>query len=211
MKRPIWLSDAATRLGRRLGKSRFLDDVTEPLHEALVNDDISAVGDIEDWEGRKLRSDIRIESHVWSQMSDSEFADILSGSRHLVAQPRRDVARDEQCFINNVRLEADEFTKWLDGNLPPPLHEPTGTSTGKARAGRESQIKTHRGPSPAKRLATVREMMTEIESGKLSRQDLATMKQEALAARYEVCRTTAVKARDEALASIPETPTNSDK
>jgi hypothetical protein len=206
MKRPISLSDARTRLARRLGKSPFLDEVTELLREALANDDISAVGDLEDWDGRTLRSDMRIESHAWSQMSDSEFFAILSGNRLVIPQPGLDVERGAQRFINNVRLDFDEFRIWLDGKFPPP-----GTSTGRAKVDRESQIRTKRGPSPEKRQAARRKMIKDIESGKFSRQKLATMTQEALAAEYGVKRATAVKAREEALASIPETPTNSDK
>jgi hypothetical protein len=64
---------------------------------------------------------------------------------------------------------------------------------------------------PKKRQTTVGKMITDVVSGKFNRQKLATMPQEALAVEYGVSRATAVKAREEALGSIPETPTNSDK
>jgi hypothetical protein len=192
------LSVAISRVAQVTGSSLLQADVFEAIHSALGDGVLVAQGREEDRNGSVLCSNGEIPKIVWASMSALDFRHCYANQR-ISYQPDFDARPSATRFFSAVTLSTADLDVWLCPETSP-THKPD------APAGAPIPPRK-RGPKSNKLESVTAQMEDDINSNRLSLNQLDQEKQEALAARYRVSRDTANKARQRVLSS-PEAKTS---
>jgi hypothetical protein len=200
----LFLSEALSRIAARLGLSSFRSGISARLHGALREGTLIAHGREEDGDGRVLHADHPVPGELWSGMTPAQFAAAAREDRRLPLRPEKDPRPIATRYFAQIAIEASAIESWLTGGQP--AESKLASAQNEAGKDLNKPIKNRPGRKGDKVEAATEIMVAAVESGGLTREELAKIPQKQLEASFpetKAKKTTLSDARTKALQRLP--------